>query len=144
MSRVAALDYGKARIGVAVSDELGMLAHPRAPLDARRPKDVDRALAELVREDGVTRFLVGLPRNLSGTDGTHAEEARAFAQRVADVTGCDVELVDERWTTTAAKRELRASGVSSKKERPLVDGVAASLMLQAWLDRSRNGPLGGA
>ncbi len=144
LPRVAALDYGKARIGIAVSDDLGLLAHPRRPLDARRPMDVERALVSLVREDGVSRFLVGLPKNLSGTDGTFAESARAFAQRVADVTGCEVELVDERWTTVAAQRALRESGVSAKKERPLVDGVAASLMLQAWLDRARVEARGGA
>ncbi len=132
--RVAALDHGKARIGVAVADELGVLAHPRPPIDARDRRRALAAIRELKEEEGITRFLVGLPLSLSGVEGTAAHSARAFAQTVADATGCEVELVDERLTTVEAQRALRTSGVAAKHQRQKVDGVAAAILLQAWLD----------
>ncbi len=136
--RVAALDYGRARIGVAVADELGLFAHARPPISAEKKKAALAAIAALAKEERIDRFLVGLPLSLRGEAGASAERAEAFAHDVARATRCEVELVDERLTTVAAHRELRASGVSAKKSRGKVDGVAACLMLQAWLDARAN------
>lgn len=131
------LDHGKARIGVAVSDELGAFAHPRPPIPARDPARALRAVRALSATEELGRVLVGLPTSLSGVEGEAARRARRFAQQVADATGLDVELVDERLSTVHAKRELAMSGVSTRDQRDKVDGVAACLLLQAWLDGRR-------
>jgi putative Holliday junction resolvase len=132
--RVAALDVGKVRIGLAVSDELGMLAHPRPALDGRDRRRVLRELATFAREESVDRFVVGLPLDAQGREGPAARSARAFADQVAEATGCPVDLWDERFTTVEATRRLREGGHSAKKSRQRVDGAAACVMLQAWLE----------
>jgi putative Holliday junction resolvase len=133
--RVAAIDLGQVRVGVAVADELGMYAHPRPPLDGKRPRAAIEALAALAREEGVKRFLVGLPLTLDGRQGPAARRALEFAQTLADASGVPVEMVDERLSTVEASRRLREGGTGSRKARGRVDGVAAALLLQAWLDR---------
>lgn len=132
--RVAALDYGKVRIGVAVSDELGLLAHPRPPLPAKNRNETFAELLRLKQEEGVERFLVGLPVRLGGGAGSTTDEVMRFAQKVSDTTGCEVEMIDERWSTVQASRALRAGGVSSRDQRQRIDSAAAAILLQAWLD----------
>lgn len=132
--RVAALDFGKARIGVAVSDELGLMAHPRPFLPAKNRKAVLTAIVRLKEEEGIERFLVGLPLRLGGEVGSTADDVTRFAQQVCDHTGCEVELVDERLSTVQASRALREGGLSSKEQRSRVDSAAAAVILQAWLD----------
>lgn len=132
---VAGLDLGKARVGLAVSDELRRLAHPRASLDGRQHRRLLEQLRQLVDEEGVCRFIIGWPLDMSGHPGTAAQRAARFAQQLADATGVEVELVDERWTTVQAERELRAMGTTGRRARAKVDGVAAALILQQWLDR---------
>lgn len=140
-SRVAAIDLGKARIGVAISDELGALAHPRPALkrgkETKSDKAVLEALASLAREQGVVRFLVGLPLSMSGRQGAAARRAARFCQRLADATGVEVELIDERLTTVQAERELAATGFDREQIKSRVDSVAAAIMLQQWLDARR-------
>ena len=135
--RVCALDLGAARVGVAVSDELGLMSHPRGALAARpRPKMLE-ALRGIVEQEGITRIVVGLPLDMRGTEGEAARRAREVAQAVADATGCDVELVDERLTTVEAQRALTASGLRRHKARARIDEAAAVAILQAWLDGAR-------
>ncbi|WP_231511596.1 Holliday junction resolvase RuvX [Chondromyces apiculatus] len=136
---MAAIDLGKARVGVAVADELGMFAHPRPPLDGARQQAVLAALAALARDEGVTRFLVGLPLELDGREGSAARRAMGFAQALADAAGVAVELVDERLSTVEASRRLREGGTNSRRARARVDGAAAAVLLQAWLDRQGQG-----
>ena len=143
---VAAVDLGDARVGVAVSDELGMYAHPRPALDGKSRKPLLRALAEFAREEGVRRFLVGLPLDMRGAHGPSARKATEFAQQLADATGLEVELVDERLTTVEAARQLRDSGAHVRERATnrrggksvaragRIDTAAATVMLQAWLD----------
>jgi putative holliday junction resolvase len=133
--RAAAIDLGKARVGVAVTDELGLYAHPRPMIDGHDRKALLGALASLARDEGIRRFLVGLPLEMNGEQGPAARRAIAFAQALADASGVDVELVDERLTTVEAARRLREGGVSGRKNKARVDGAAAALLLQAWLDR---------
>lgn len=135
--RVCALDLGKARVGVAVTDDLGLYAHPRPPLDGRNRKALLAALTRLAKDDGIERFLVGLPLDMTGEHGPAARRATQFAQEVADATGCDVELVDERLSTVEAEGHLRAHGMSRREARPHIDGAAAAVVLQAWLDARR-------
>lgn len=133
--RACALDLGKARVGVAIADELGLLAHVRPPLDGRDKKGLLAALIELVREEGVGLFIIGFPLDMSGVAGPMAAKVQLLAQEIQTATGVAVELFDERWTTVEASRKLRQGGVDGKRQKGLVDGVAAAVMLQSWLDR---------
>jgi putative Holliday junction resolvase len=132
--RVAAIDLGKARVGVAVSDELGLLAHTRPFLDGKSKKPLLAALAALAREDGITRFLVGLPLEMTGEQGPAARRALAFAQELADATGVEVEMIDERLSTVEASRRLTDGGHKARQQKGLVDGASAAVFLQSWLD----------
>jgi putative Holliday junction resolvase len=134
MSRVMAVDLGSVRTGVAVSDELGMLAQPWKTLPGG-----DAALDAVVSAVGElepSRVLVGLPRNMNGTYGPAAESACAFADQLRARVDCPVELWDERLTTISAQRALRESGRKARDQRGVVDQVAAQFLLQSWLDRS--------
>ena len=140
---VIAIDYGKARVGVAVSDELGALAHPRPALDGANRKALLAAIRDLAVEERADRVLCGLPLDMSGAMGPAAARVMRFAQALADATGLEVELVDERLTTVEATRRLaEADGDEgpggTAKKRPRVDSASATVLLQAWLDaRSR-------
>lgn len=131
--RVAALDYGKVRIGVAVSDDLGMLAHPRPAIDARNRKEALAAIRALAAEEELTRIIVGMPLNMKGEATASADAAVAFAQGVAEVTNLEVELWDERLSTVEAQRQLHASGLNAKQSRAKIDSAAACVVLQAWM-----------
>jgi putative holliday junction resolvase len=134
MSRIMAVDLGSVRTGVAVSDELGMLAQPWKTLPGG-----DKALEAVVSAVGElkpSRVLVGLPRNMDGTYGPAAEHSRAFADQLRARIECMVDLWDERLTTVAAQRALRESGRKARDQRGVVDQVAAQILLQSWLDRS--------
>ncbi|MDP9150227.1 MAG: Holliday junction resolvase RuvX [Myxococcota bacterium] len=135
--RTCALDLGRARVGVAIDDDLGMLAHPRGRLAARNERALLSALSSLAERENVVRFVVGLPLDMRGGEGAAARGARTMAQRIADATGRMVELWDERLTTVQAQRALRANEVYGKKARALVDEVAACAILQSWLDARR-------
>jgi putative holliday junction resolvase len=132
--RAAALDLGKVRVGLAVADELGVLAHPRPHLDGREPGRLIHALARLAEAEGIDTFLVGLPRALSGTEGAPARRARRFAERLQKSTGLRVELVDERLSTREAMQRLSEQGMSERRARARIDSAAAAVILQAWLD----------
>jgi putative Holliday junction resolvase len=144
--RTCALDLGRARVGVAIDDELGLMAHPRGTLDGRDSRALLEQLRGLADAENVVRFVVGLPLDMRGGEGTAAREARAMAQRIADATGRAVELWDERLTSVQAQRALAASEVRGKKARARVDEVAACAILQSWLDAraGRGGEGGGA
>lgn len=134
VKRVCALDLGAARVGVAISDDLGLMAHPRGVLAARpRPKLLD-TLRELVRAEEIVRIVVGFPLDMRGTEGEAARRARQIAQQIADATACDVELFDERLSTVQAQRALAASEVFGQKAKARIDEAAAVEILQAWLD----------
>jgi putative Holliday junction resolvase len=135
MGRVLALDLGEVRIGLAMSDPLGITANPLEPLIcAGARKDLER-LADLVREHAVVTVVVGLPLLLSGEEGVGATAARRFAARLRERLGdVDVELWDERLTTVQAERTLIEANVKRRKRRQVVDGFAAVLILENYLD----------
>jgi putative Holliday junction resolvase len=132
--RAAAVDLGKVRVGLAVSDELGLLAHPRPFLDGRNPGRVVEELARLARDEGIGVFLVGLPRSLEGHEGPPARRARRFAQKLAERTQASVELVDERLSSVEARSRLREQGVRDREARARIDSASAAVLLQSWLD----------
>ena len=132
--RTLALDLGGVRVGVAIDDDLGLLAHPRGVLDGR---DKTRLLAELrrlVEVEGVRHIVIGLPLDMKGGEGESARKARAFAQRIADATGCAIELWDERLSTVQARRSLTDSDVRGAKAKARIDEASACVLLQAWLE----------
>ena len=123
-----------ARIGVAIADELGFMAHPRPFVPARPPA---RALAEilrLVRHEHVTRLLVGLPRNMDGREGMAARRVRKFVASLEEKTNLPIELVDERLSTVEAQARLHAAGRTEKSSRTRIDSASAAILLQSWLD----------
>jgi putative Holliday junction resolvase len=130
--RILGIDLGKARIGVAVSDELGMLAHPVETIPARG--DAFRRIAEIVRDKNAERVVIGLPRHMNGSVGIGAAEALAFAEKLRACLACEVVTWDERMTTMAAHRALRDSGQKTRNSRGVVDQVAAQMILQGYLD----------
>lgn len=129
------VDVGTARIGVASSDPHGMLATPVETV-ARGDGDVAR-LATLVAEFGAVEVVVGLPLALSGRATASTDDARAFARRLAGSVPVPVREVDERLSTVSAHSALRASGRNSRRSRPVVDQVAAVIILQHALDFER-------
>jgi putative Holliday junction resolvase len=136
MGRVLGLDPGSKRIGVAVSDPLGLTAQPHGVLDATA-SDLKERLQELVAELEVDRIVVGLPVSLDGGEGPAAEEARRFAAQVREATGLPVELFDERFSSLTAERVLVEAGMRREKRRGARDRVAAAVFLQAYLDGRR-------
>ena len=133
--RILGVDFGKARIGVAISDELGMLAHPLETIPAKSTEAAAKRIAELAQERSVARVVLGLPRNMSGTLGLAAEEVTAFAGKLRPLLPCDLVLWDERLSTMAANRALRDAGRKTRSTRGVVDQVAAQMILQGYLDR---------
>jgi putative Holliday junction resolvase len=136
--RILGIDFGHARIGVAVSDELGMLAHPVETIQARG--DAARRIAEIVREKNAERVVIGLPRHMNGSVGEAARDALAFAEKLRTVLSCEVVTWDERLTTMAANRALRDSGQRTRNSRGFVDQVAAQMILQGYLDGLQTAP----
>ncbi len=133
--RVLGIDVGRVRIGLALSDPLGLTAQPLPVLLRRGPARDCRELARLVRERGVTTAVVGLPLMMSGAEGSAAAGAREFAAELGKrIPGLAVELWDERWTSVEAERMLVAADVKRGRRRTLVDGLAAALILQNYLD----------
>ena len=136
--RAAAVDLGKVRVGLAVADDLGLMAHPRQYLDGRDPRRVVSELARLAEAEGITVFVVGLPRQLNGKEGLAAQRARKFAEALAKRTPATIELMDEWLSTKEAHGRLREGGMNSREARERVDSAAAAVLLQSYLDGKRN------
>ena len=136
-ARTVGLDFGGARCGVAIDDELGKLAHARPNFAAKDRKLLLESLVAFAAEEHAARFVVGLPLEMSGREGRAAERVRDFAQQLADASGLDVVLWDERLTTVEASRALRASGHDARAQKSRIDGAAAVAILQSWLDGRR-------
>ena len=133
MTRILGIDVGEARIGLALSDELGMLAHPLETVKAKEGNPLKHVAAVIAREK-VDVVVIGLPRNMSGTYGPAAEKAREFATKLQTYSPCTVKFWDERLTTVAAQKQLHEAGRNAKNSRSVIDQVAAVLILQGYLD----------
>ena len=135
--KIMAIDYGDAHTGVALSDPTGFLAGSATTIHSRKEEVVLSELARMVRENQVDELVMGFPRNMDGTEGHRAELYRAFAGKVEEATGLKVVLWDERRTTVDAHRILFEAGKNAKKRKKTVDAVAASLILEGYLDFKR-------
>ena len=137
--RCLGIDFGSSRIGIAISDDLGMLAHPLETIlndSAFLPR-----LQKIVLEKGVSGIVVGIPRNMDGSYGPAAEKAKLFLSQLKSEFP-DLRLIawDERLTTVEAQRLLHAAGRDVKKSRPVIDQVAAQVLLQSYLDSVAGAP----
>lgn len=132
--RVLAIDLGSVRVGVAVSDELGLMAHPRPHLPGGDPKALLAALRELAARENIEQFVLGVPRHLNGSEGRGARDARRFGAALQKLTGLPVALVDEWLSTREAHARLRDGGHRQKDTRSRIDSAAAAVLLQSWLD----------
>jgi putative Holliday junction resolvase len=131
--RILALDLGKKRIGLAISDPLGITAQGLPTLQRTNIRKDLAALAALIEERGVGLLLMGHPLHMNGREGRQAEYTREFAERLADWTGLEVRYWDERLTTVEAERVLRSSGISIAKRAAAVDQLAAQILLESYL-----------
>ena len=132
--RILALDLGKRRIGLAVSDELGITAQGLETLERRNLRTDLDALARLARDKSVSLFLLGDPLHMSGQVGRQGEWVREFAASLERRTGVAVRLWDERLTTREAARVLRSSGIGIEKRARAIDRLSAVILLQSYLD----------
>lgn len=133
MNRIMAIDYGDARTGVAVSDLLCTIVGSTTVINSH---DTEKAIADIARiakENAVAQIVVGLPRNMDGTEGTRAELCREFAAKLETATGLQVVMWDERRTTVEAHNILSQHNYHGKKRKNTVDAVAASLILEGYL-----------
>ena len=135
--RIMAIDYGDAHTGVALSDPTGFLTGTTTTIHSGNAEVMLEELKRLVEEYQVTELVMGFPRNMDGTEGPRAQLYRDFAQRVEEATGLKPILWDERRTTVDAHRILFEAGKNAKKRKKTVDAVAASLILEGYLDRRR-------
>lgn len=133
--RFLGLDIGEVRIGVAISDELGMIASPVAMIP--RKSDVAAELRTLIAKYSPSRLIVGLPVGLSGREGPQAQATRAFAEVLAGDVGLPLEYYDERMSSSIAEAALISQGTRREKRKQQVDAMAAAIILQGYLDNQR-------
>ena len=134
---ILAVDYGDARTGVAVCDKNEILASPVAVIGEKDARTLAEKISRLAGERQAARIVVGLPRNMDGSEGFRAEACRAFAALVEEVSGVPTVLRDERLTTVSAHRALSDAGVFGKKRKQTVDAVSAVMILQDYIDAKR-------
>ena len=133
MERIIAIDYGDARTGVAVSDLTGTMTGEALTIQEWNAERLSQRLAFFARERGAVRFVLGLPKNMDGTEGPRAAKVRQFAAMLEVESGLPVTFWDERRSTVEAHAILHAAGKKEKKHRASVDAVAASLLLESYL-----------
>ncbi len=131
--RIMGIDYGDARTGVAISDLLCSIVGSTAVVPSRNTEKAIGDIVRMARESQVGQIVVGLPRNMDGTEGPRAELCREFAKKLEEATGLPVALWDERRTTVEAHNILSAHNYHGKKRKETVDAVAASLILEGYL-----------
>ena len=132
--RIMAVDYGDARTGIAISDRLCTIVGRTEVIHSRRKEKTAEEILRLVKENEVDRLVMGFPRNMNGTEGPRADLYREFAAYLTEITGLQVILWDERRTTVEAHQILSDHNYHGKKRKNTVDAVAASLILEGYLN----------
>ncbi len=131
--KLAGIDYGRSRIGIAVSDPLGITAQPLIQLDVEGFEDAVGKVALTLEENGVTRAVYGLPYNMDGSVGEMGREVELFASKIEEKTGLPSDFFDERLCTVEAEGLLDRAGFSKKKKKARLDIVSAQIMLQSYM-----------
>ena len=135
--RLAAIDYGTVRIGVATCDPGRQFCGPYEVYERRTPPLDARWFQQFVRAEGIVGFVVGLPLHVSGEESAKSREARAFAAWLAETTGLPVALYDERYTSHAAEQMLAATELTKKRRKARLDALAAQMILESYLAAER-------
>ena len=134
MKRIMGIDYGDARTGIAFSDLLCSIVGSTTVIHSRRPEKTLEEIVKLAKEQDAGEIVMGLPKNMDGSEGPRAELCREFAAKVQEATGLNVTLWDERRTTVEAHNILSEHNYHGKKRKNTVDAVAASLILEGYLN----------
>ena len=134
MKRIMGIDYGDARTGIAFSDLLCSIVGSTTVIHSRKPERTLQEIVKLANEHDAGEIVMGLPKNMDGSEGPRAELCRAFAEEVRQATGLEVTLWDERRTTVEAHNILNEHNYHGKKRKNTVDAVAASLILEGYLN----------
>lgn len=134
---ILGLDYGQKRIGVAKSDELNFMAHPIGFIPVKNEQDAIASIKELIAEHRIQKVVVGLPITLKGETGPQAEKVKSFVEKLRSQIHCPVMTWDERLTTAQAERALLEQDMSRSKRKVKRDAIAAEIMLQSYLDFSK-------
>ena len=137
MQKIMAIDYGDARTGVAISDLLCSIVGSTCVVPSRNTEKAIADIVKLVKDNMVGTIVVGLPRNMDGSEGPRAELCRAFAEKLGEETGLPIKMWDERRTTVEAHNILSEHNYHGKKRKNTVDAVAASLILEGYLNSLR-------
>ena len=132
--RILALDVGDRRIGVAISDDLCLIAHPWKVIERKSLKEDISHLRRIVEDEKTQEMIVGMPLNMDGTSGRQAEKVKGFVTHLKSEFSLPIKIWDERLTTVAAERPLREAGLSGRKRRKVIDKLAACFILQNYLD----------
>ncbi|MGO5086314.1 Holliday junction resolvase RuvX [Oscillospiraceae bacterium LCP25S3_F9] len=135
---ILAVDLGKARTGVAICDKGEMLASPIGTITDRNLERVADKIAEYAVQRKAEKLVVGLPKNMDGTEGESAQNARAFAQRLSEKCGLPVDMQDERGTTITAHSFLNVTDTRGKKRKQAVDTLSATIILEDYLNKRKN------
>ncbi len=137
--KIIAVDLGAARTGLAVCDENEILASPAGVINERDMCRLAETVCAAAKKHGAERVVVGLPRNMDGSEGDSAKNARAFAEKIKEVSGLPVFMQDERGTTVTAHGYLNDTNTRGRKRKAIIDAVAATVILQDYLARRKNG-----
>lgn len=135
---ILSVDCGDVRTGVAVCDKFGMLASPVSVITERDRAVLCDKIAEIASEKKAEKIVLGLPRNMDGSEGFRAEECRAVGEQLREKTGLPVDFQDERLTTVSAHNALSATNTRGKKRKAIVDAVSAVIILEDYLRRTEN------
>ncbi len=138
--KIMAVDFGDARTGLAACDRLEMLASPIGVIHETDPDQTARQVAFAAAEYGVGEIVVGLPINMNGTQGERAEKCKQFADKIRNYTQLPVRMWDERSTTVSAHNMLNETNTRGKKRKSVIDEVAATIILNSYLDYRKNHP----
>ena len=136
---IMSVDLGKARTGIAVCDKTEFLASPYTVIFEKSPKALPNKVAQAAKDVKAELIVVGLPKNMDGSEGERAQNARAFAETLRELTGIETVMQDERGTTVTAHNFLNTTNTRGKKRKNVVDEVAATIILQDYLDSRKNG-----
>ena len=135
---IMSVDLGKARTGIAVCDKNELLASPLEIIEERNSEKTAEKVFEAAKAQGAELFVVGLPKNMDGTEGESAKNARTFAEYLSQLSGMECVMQDERGTTVTAHNFLNATNTRGKKRKKVVDSVAAVIILEDYLNRRKN------
>lgn len=134
---ILAIDYGDARTGIAICDALERLASPVTVLHEADADVLAARIAEIAKERSVHKLLIGLPKNMDGTEGFRAQSCRAFAEKLSERCALPVDFQDERLTTVSAHRALNVTNTRGKKRKAVIDAVSAVMILEDYLRRTK-------